>query len=212
MKLKKTIGFSLLLYAFSAGTIIIVGLWIVPSAQIGGLKVGSVPATGQKSTQNANSSSTPANSSAGGASSPTTPASTSTPGQIANSRAATSTQSNSTSTSTSGGGSTPAPSPPPPPPPPAPSCGSAGGKCTAAQVAGHSSQTDCWVIYNGGYYIVTSYVNQHPGGKAVFNSTTCGHDITSYLNGSQSVGNQRHSHSNTAYNILKSYYVGAVSG
>lgn len=91
-----------------------------------------------------------------------------------------------------------------------PSCGQSGGSCTAAQVAGHASQSDCWVIYNGYYYIVTSYIPNHPGGRSVFSSTTCGHDITSYLNGS--AGSSRHNHSSGAYSTLNSYRIGQVQG
>ncbi len=106
---------------------------------------------------------------------------------------------------------TPPPAPTPAPtPPPAPSCGQSGGACSSSQVASHASQTDCWVIYGGYYYIVTSYVNGHPGGKSVFNSATCGHDITSYMNGSASTSGQSHNHKSGAYNTLNSYKVGAV--
>jgi hypothetical protein len=123
-----------------------------------------------------------------------------------------------------GGGSTPTPTLPPgytptPPPaqtpsptPPPIACGSAGGTCTAAQVASHNSAGNCWVIYNGYYYIVTSWVSIHPGGPAVFNSTTCGHDISAYLNGSASSAGQQHVHSSAAYSILDSYKVGPVQG
>jgi len=107
------------------------------------------------------------------------------------------------SSGSTGGGTTPPPV----------ACGQAGGSCTAAEVAGHNSRTDCWVIYDGYYYIVTSYVNSHPGGTQAFTSQTCGVDITAYLNGSIApAGTQRHSHSATAYSILNSYKVGQVSG
>lgn len=95
-------------------------------------------------------------------------------------------------------------------PPPAVGCGSPGGICSAAQVATHNSASNCWVIYNAGYYIVTSYVRVHPGGTAVFNSTSCGKDITSFMNGSASIGGAKHRHSNSAYTSLNSYYVGKV--
>jgi len=68
------------------------------------------------------------------------------------------------------------------------------------------------MIYNGGYYIVTNYVSSHPGGKAVFNTSTCGVDITGYMNGSKSAAGQSRRHSSSAYSILNSYYVGKVSG
>lgn len=93
-----------------------------------------------------------------------------------------------------------------------PSCGQSGGTCTAAQVAGHNSSGNCWVIYNGYYYIVTSYISNHPGGQSVFNSTSCGHDITSYMNGSASVAGKKHNHGGGAYSTLNSYRIGQVSG
>lgn len=100
--------------------------------------------------------------------------------------------------------------PPPSSPPPATACGSPGGICSAAQVATHNSSSNCWVIYNGGYYIVSAYANQHPGGTSVFNSATCGKDITAYMTGSASTAGSRHKHSGGAYNTLNSYYVGKV--
>jgi hypothetical protein len=93
--------------------------------------------------------------------------------------------------------------------PPA-NCGQPGGTCTTAQVASHNSSTDCWVIYGGYYHIVTSFVPQHLGGTAVFNSSTCGHDITSYLDGSNTTAGQHHKHSTAAYSTLYSYRLGPV--
>ncbi len=89
-------------------------------------------------------------------------------------------------------------------------CGQSGGACTTAQVATHNSASNCWVIYNNSYYIVTSYVSQHNGGSSVFNSATCGHDITGYLNGSASTAGKQHTHSSSSYTILNSYKVGPV--
>lgn len=91
-------------------------------------------------------------------------------------------------------------------------CGQSGGTCTAAQVAAHATQGDCWMIYNGYYYIVTSYLNNHPGGRSVFNTSSCGRDITAYMNGSASTGGQQHRHSGGAYNVLNSYRIGQVQG
>lgn len=114
------------------------------------------------------------------------------------------------STSTPAPTTTTTPKPSTVTPSPAPSCGSPGGICSAAQVASHNTAANCWVIYNAGYYIVTSYVKAHPGGTAVFNSSTCGKDITSYLNGSAATAGAQHRHSTSAYNTLNSYYVGKV--
>lgn len=92
------------------------------------------------------------------------------------------------------------------------SCGQPNGVCTSAQVATHASQGDCWMIYNGYYYIVTSYVNNHPGGRGVFNTSSCGRDISNYMNGSASTGGKQHDHSNGAYSVLNSYRIGPVQG
>jgi hypothetical protein len=91
-----------------------------------------------------------------------------------------------------------------------PACGQAGGTCSAAQVAAHNSAGDCWMIYSKKWYVVTSYVNSHPGGRSVFNSTTCGADVTAYLSGSASSAGQRHTHSAAAYSTLQSFTGGAV--
>lgn len=102
---------------------------------------------------------------------------------------------------------------------PVASCGSAGGSCTAAQVAAHNTQSNCWAIYSGSYYVLSganlpsgksSYPSQHPGGAIVFDSVTCGQDITTYMNGS-SGHNGKHSHSGGAYSVLNSYKVGPVN-
>lgn len=98
--------------------------------------------------------------------------------------------------------STPAPAPTPPPP----TCGQ-GGACTMAQVSAHNSINDCWVAYGGKVYNVTSYVTSHPGGADVFNSQTCGGDITNYLNGTLSSAGKEKRHSQNAYNLLASYYI-----
>ncbi len=103
----------------------------------------------------------------------------------------------------------PTPTPTPTPPTTIP-CGQSGGSCTSAQVAAHNSAANCWVIYNGYYYIVTSYVSNHPGGSSVFNSATCGHDISGYLSGAKSSAGEQYNHKQSAYNVLASYKVGAV--
>ncbi|MCC7289087.1 cytochrome b5 domain-containing protein [bacterium] len=104
------------------------------------------------------------------------------------------------------GNSTPQPTPAPTPTPtPAPAC-SAGGSCTAAQVATHNTQGNCWVIYGSKVYNVTGYVGQHPPGPSYFNSSVCGKDVSSFLGGSSSVNGNRHRHSNSAYSILNSYW------
>lgn len=95
---------------------------------------------------------------------------------------------------------------PAPTPPPSLTCGN-GGPCTASQVSTHNSVTNCWVIYGSKVYNISSYVTLHPGGQSVFNSQTCGGDITNYLNGTLSSGGQQKKHSQNAYSILNSYYI-----
>lgn len=124
-----------------------------------------------------------------------------------------STGSSSSGGSTSGSTTKPAPTPVPtskpatPAPTPVPPKCTAGGSCTSAEVAVHNSAGNCWVIYGGKVYNVTSFVNNHPPGPAYFTSQTCGHDITAYMNGSQTVsGLKKHNHSSSAYSILNSYW------
>ena len=38
---------------------------------------------------------------------------------------------------------------------------------TAEEVAQHTSTEDCWTIYKGRVYDITSYITVHPGGKKI---------------------------------------------
>lgn len=113
---------------------------------------------------------------------------------------------------------TPQPTPPPPtpvtptppPPPSAPACGQPGGPCSAGQVASHNSVSDCWMIYAGNYYNLSSYVSDHPGGSGVFNSQSCGSDIGAYMTGAAATGGEKHKHKSSAYTILESYKIGPI--
>lgn len=53
---------------------------------------------------------------------------------------------------------------------------------TMAQVSTHSGASSCWTAINGGVYDVTTWVNQHPGGKQAILSL-CGKDGSAFFNG-----------------------------
>ncbi len=56
------------------------------------------------------------------------------------------------------------------------------GVYTAAEVAKHSSTTDCWSVVSGNVYDLTGYANSHPGGASAI-AALCGKDATSAFSG-----------------------------
>jgi cytochrome b involved in lipid metabolism len=82
--------------------------------------------------------------------------------------------------------------------------------CSAADIVKHNSVSDCWVIYSGKVYDITTYTNQHPGGSSVYNAQTCGHDVTAYLQGDATAAGRSHSHSAKAYYTLAQFEIGTV--
>ena len=206
MSLKKIISICLIAYVAITLLIVVFGLWIAPQ------RVAQTipnPALQLSATTPDDSTSTSTTQSVTGGTPQDATIGQTTPTTIPTTGATSTSTPTPTPTPTPKPTPTPTPTPTPVPTPIA--CGSAGGTCTAAQVATHNTQTNCWMIYNNKYYIVTSYVAQHPGGKTSFNSTSCGHNVTSYLGGA-TLGSQKHTHSASAYTILSSYYVGPVSG
>ncbi|NTU73304.1 hypothetical protein HGB07_04000 [Candidatus Roizmanbacteria bacterium] len=78
---------------------------------------------------------------------------------------------------------------------------------TADVVAKHSSLQDCWFIINNKVYDLTSYVEQHPGGRRNI-ATYCGQDATTaYM-----TKGGRGSHSSMADEELSPLYIGDVNG
>lgn len=47
---------------------------------------------------------------------------------------------------------------------------------TSAEVAQHSTASDCWMILDNGVYDVTSFIPRHPGGDKILRG--CGRDAT----------------------------------
>lgn len=74
---------------------------------------------------------------------------------------------------------------------------------TKAQVAKHSSGSDCWSIINKKVYNLTSYVSSHPGGSAVINSI-CGKDGTAAFSG-------QHSGAQTPVSVLAGFLIGTLA-
>ncbi len=71
---------------------------------------------------------------------------------------------------------------------------------SAAEVAQHSTTTDCYLIVKGTVYDVTSYIGGHPGGAGEITSR-CGGEVTSIFTSI---------HSNAAWNLLGKYAIGTV--
>ncbi|KAL4419966.1 hypothetical protein ABPG75_007064 [Micractinium tetrahymenae] len=72
----------------------------------------------------------------------------------------------------------PAPTPGPGPSLPSVEAPAAPAGLTLAEVATHSSESDCWVAINGEVYDLTAWLPQHPGGVAIL-AQYCGQDATS---------------------------------
>merc|ERR1712070_1219830 len=56
-----------------------------------------------------------------------------------------------------------------------------GGGFTLAEVAKHTTKTDCWVVVSGQVLNVTSFLSQHPGGELAI-LTFAGKDATEEFN------------------------------
>jgi cytochrome b involved in lipid metabolism len=71
---------------------------------------------------------------------------------------------------------------------------------TAANVAKHSTATDCYLIVKGSVYNVTPFIGQHPGGRDRI-IEMCGQEATEIFSAI---------HSNFAWNLLKDFYIGSL--
>ncbi|MEY4989874.1 MAG: hypothetical protein RIS08_100 [Actinomycetota bacterium] len=75
---------------------------------------------------------------------------------------------------------------------------------TAAEVAKHSTATDCWSVVSGNVYDLTGYATSHPGGASAINGL-CGKDATSAFQGQHS-GQQR------PESTLAAFLIGPLEG
>lgn len=74
---------------------------------------------------------------------------------------------------------------------------------TLDEVSQHNTVEDLWVIYNGGVYDITKYIDEHPGGEEVV-IDVAGMDATEAF---EDIG-----HSDDAREILKGLLIGKVEG
>jgi cytochrome b involved in lipid metabolism len=74
---------------------------------------------------------------------------------------------------------------------------------TLAQVATHNSASSCWSAINGKVYNLTSWINQHPGGKGPILSL-CGTDGSAAFNG-------QHGGQARPASELANFYIGALT-
>lgn len=84
---------------------------------------------------------------------------------------------------------------------------------TKAQVAEHSSKTDCWTIIDGKVYNLTQYIPRHEGGDNIL--LACGKDGTSLFETRTTDSGQKieggGSHSNTARSQLAKLQIGSLA-
>lgn len=74
---------------------------------------------------------------------------------------------------------------------------------TADEVARHNTKEDCWTIFEGKVYDVTTYLDDHPGGADRLLSVA-GRDGTTDFNKAEHSGNAR--------NIRDKYLLGNLKG
>jgi cytochrome b involved in lipid metabolism len=75
------------------------------------------------------------------------------------------------------------------------------------EVAGHSSQSDCWMVIGGKVYNLTSYFAFHPGGTNTI-LTSCGKDGSAAY---QTKGGGGSPHSSYAQSLLPTFYLGDIN-
>jgi cytochrome b involved in lipid metabolism len=81
----------------------------------------------------------------------------------------------------------------------------AGNSYTAAEVAQHNTQSNCWLIINAKVYELTSYLNSHPAGASAI-TPYCGADGTQGFI-TKDKGTPK-DHDPSSYTLLDNYYIG----
>lgn len=76
------------------------------------------------------------------------------------------------------------------------------GEYTLADVAKHSSESDCWAVIDGGVYNLTTWIPRHPGGKQAIMGL-CGKDGSAAFN-------DQHGGGATQQEILAALKVGII--
>lgn len=73
------------------------------------------------------------------------------------------------------------------------------------EIQTHNVEKDCWIVFNGGVYDVTKYLQKHPGGKEIL-MKFAGKDGTEAFN---LKGNGR-GHIALAHNLRESFKIGIL--
>jgi cytochrome b involved in lipid metabolism len=73
---------------------------------------------------------------------------------------------------------------------------------TAEEVAKHSKEGDCWIVFDGKVFDLSKHP-EHPGGKIIFES--CGKESTEAFNTKGGIGRL---HSEMAKALLNKFYIG----
>ena len=71
---------------------------------------------------------------------------------------------------------------------------------TRGEVAEHAAPGDCWIVVKGRVYDVTSYVEEHPGGRAILRNA--GGDATAGFHGPQ--------HPPRVFDMIDDFLIGDV--
>jgi len=77
---------------------------------------------------------------------------------------------------------------------------------TTEEVSQYNTETDCWMIYDGGVYDLTNYLNQHD--KYMDITSWCGTDMTEAFETKDGSGQD---HRSSTYALLENYKIGEIN-